>query len=136
MSLIIKKNTTFKIPRTGSGAPAPTTLPLSTPLLYISGISFTESNPYFRNPAISNPLIRNSNTLWLSSTAGYLTNFAGFWFIYVSCEIYNEEEAGWEQGSRNVCFNPSSSTSIPLTGWSNENEYFTVAGTPIISTTP
>jgi hypothetical protein len=136
MSLIIKKNTTFKIPRTGSGAPAPTTLPLSTPLLYISGISFTESNPDFRNPAISNPLTRSSNTEWAGSTAGYLLNFGGFWFIYVSCEIYNQEEGAWEQGNRDVCFNASSSTSIPLTGWSNNNEYFTVAGTPIISTTP
>jgi hypothetical protein len=135
MSLIIKKNTTFKIPRTGSGAPI-TTLPLSTPLLYISGISFTEINPYFRNPAISNPLTRNSNTQWSGSTAGYLIYFAGFWFVYVSCQIYNEEEGVWQQESRDVCFNSSSSTSIPLTGWSNNNEYFTVAGTPIISTTP
>jgi hypothetical protein len=44
MSLIIKKNTTFRIPRTGSGAS--TTLPLSTPVIYINGRQFNKDGNY------------------------------------------------------------------------------------------
>ena len=133
MSLIIKKNTTFKIPRTGSGAP--TTLPLSTPNIYISGLTFTDNNPSYRGAFIGNPYIRQSNTFWASSTGGSLI-YGDAWYIYCGCEEYFSEDDAWFNAAVPIAINSSSFASIPLTGWTLDQSIFTVAGTVIISTTP
>jgi len=135
MSLIIKKNTTFKIPRTGSGAP--TTLPLSTPNLYLSGLSFTNNYDNYVNPTFGNPLVKQSNTVWSSnsSPSGLLVSFGNVWYLYVGCEQYSEEE-GWQYATVEVAQNYSGTASIPLSGWIYIQSAFTVAGTLVISTTP
>jgi hypothetical protein len=135
MSLIIKKNTTFKIPRTGSGAP--TTLPLSTPNLYLSGLSFTANYDNYINPTFGNPLVRQSNTVWggVNSPAGLLVSFGNVWYLYVGCEQYTEEE-GWQYSVAEMAQNYSGTASIPLTGWIYIQNAFAIIGTLVISTTP
>jgi hypothetical protein len=135
MSLIIKKNTTFKIPRTGSGAP--TTLPLSTPNLYLSGLSFTANFDNYINPTFGNPLIRQSNTVWggVNSPAGLLVSSGNVWYLYVGCEQYTEEE-GWQYSFAEMAQNYSGTASIPLTGWIYIQTAFAITGTLVISTTP
>jgi hypothetical protein len=128
MSLIIKKNTTFKIPRT---AVAPTTLPLGTPTLYFSGISLADDAEYsgmtFDNPwgwfAFSNQ--------WNSSNfISQLYYSAGAWNFFI--QGYRIE-FGFI-GTRLACTNTAPSTSLPLFGWVNQS--WVTGGTLVISTTP
>jgi hypothetical protein len=139
MSLIIKKNTTFKIPRTGSGAPI-TILPLSTPNLYVSGLSVIIPPEYtnYANPTFGNPLVRQSNTVWGSngSSGGVLVYAGGTWYLNVGIEQYSEED-GWTNQTFQVATNTASGASIPLTGWVNYNSGgILIEGTVVLSTTP
>ena len=137
MSLIIKRNTTFKIPRTGSGAP--TTLPLSTPNLYVSGLSVIIPPEYtnYANPTFGNPLVRQNNTIWGSNGSyGGLLVYSGFWYLYIGIEQYSEED-GWTNQTFQVATNTASGASIPLTGWViNNSGGITIGGTVVLSTTP
>jgi hypothetical protein len=138
MSLIIKKNTTFKIPRTGSGAP--TTLPLSTPNLYVSGLSIIIPPEYtnYANPTFGNPLIRQNNTTWTNgaSYGGFLLSSQNVWYLYVGIEQYSEED-GWQNQTFQVALNYEGTASIPLTGWVTTNSGgIAIQGTVVLSTTP
>jgi hypothetical protein len=135
MSLIIKKNTTFKIPRTGSGAP--TTLPLSTLNLYLSGLEFTNNYDNYINPDFGNPLSKQSDTVWGGNgyISGILVSFQNVWYLYVGCEQYTEED-GWQPAAVEVAQNYSGTASIPLSGWIYIQSTFTITGTLVISTTP
>ena len=113
---------------------APTTLPLSTPNIYISGLTFTDNDPSYRGAFIGNPCIRQSNTYWASSTGGFLL-YASVWYLYAGCETYNSED-GWYNAAVPVATNLSAGTAIPLTGWMLDQSIFIVAGAVVISATP
>jgi hypothetical protein len=98
MSLIIKKNTTFKIPRAGSGAP--TTLPLSTPVIYINS---------------DGPFNRINDEAWGYNGPnppdgyGYALRYDGFrweWYYYNN----NDEQI-------TLSSNTTNGSAIPLLGW-------------------
>jgi hypothetical protein len=138
MSLIIKKNTTFKIPRTGSGAP--TTLLLSTPNVYVSGLSVYIPPEYtnYANPTFGNPLVRQNNTNWSANASygGLLVSYQNVWYLYVGMEQYTEED-GWQNITFEVARNYLSTASIPLTDWSLINSGgIIISGTVVLSTTP
>lgn len=72
MSLIIKKNTTFKIPRTGSGAPS------GIPVASTNTINVVDNVGYNGTIALS----KSSSTL-------YFANIGGFNYSQVYCEPYS-----------------------------------------------
>jgi len=111
---------------------APTTLPLSTPNIYISGLTFTDSNPDYRGAFLDNIYYRQSNTMW--SNNGFLL-YGSVWYLYAGCEAYNSED-GWYNAAVLVARNLSAGTAIPLTGWTLDQSIFTVAGAVVISATP
>jgi hypothetical protein len=129
MSLIIKKNTTFKIPRTGSGAPSG--ISLTAPTLYLSGLSFNPLPPW-TNVYFSNPYSLSSPGVWLDPTGqGQIFYFSlnGLWIVLA----YGDTEEG--QSPVSVAYITAPSTSLPTTGWINDTNV-EVYGTLIISTTP
>jgi hypothetical protein len=137
MSLIIKKNTTFKIPRTGSGAS--TTLPLSTPNLYFSGLTFY--NPYsvgvtYYDINFQNPYTRDSNELWRGGRYAYaqdqLNYVGGSWNLMANCNL--DDGYDYYESTIVVATNSAPSSAIPLIGWVNQGSV--MAGTLVISTTP
>ena len=73
MSLIIKKNTTFKIPRTGSGAPS------GIPVASTNTINVVDNVGYNGTIALS----KSSSTL-------YFANIGGFNYSQVYCEPYSD----------------------------------------------
>ena len=107
MSLIIKKNTTFKIPRTGSGTP--TTLPLSTSTFTITNqIAGWNNNGQYTKDILNRWLFDNSgndgNVYGVDSST-----YGGLWAVY-----YIDPEGS----TYDLAFNPAPLTSIPLNGWS------------------
>jgi hypothetical protein len=135
MSLIIKKNTIFKIPRTGSGAP--TTLPLSTPSLYLSGLSFADNDPNYRFPFFSNPYNKYNDpfTFWGGFTAGILIYNGIGWEFSIGCD-YNDGDNGWVYGYALVAYKISDGMSIPTSGYTLVSNIFITSGTLVISATP
>jgi hypothetical protein len=143
MSLIIKKNTTFKIPRTGSGVP--TTLPLSTPNLYFSGLilnqDFFDGSVHILSSRFANPYTRVSNTLWAGQRYPYggdNLNFsggvAGEWRLGVNCYI----DDGYDTFEANITIATiynANGLSIPLIGW-EYNTDIVLGGSLIISANP
>ena len=128
-NLNLKKNTTFKIPRT---AVAPTTLPLGTPTLYFSGISLADGGDW-SGMTFDNP--------WSWAVFGGSSwdppNFIGQ--LYHDGTAWNLQIQGFYipygfNTSRLACKNTAPSTSLPLFGWVNEP--WVIAGTLVISTTP
>jgi hypothetical protein len=113
------------------------TLPLSTPNLYFSGLTFTEPNPDYRGAFFGNPYIRQNDSTWSSSTGGLLVfyAYAGTWNLYVGCE-FNDPENGWINSNEVVAIKSSDGTSIPLKGWILLQSPFIVAGTLVVKTTP
>jgi len=109
MSLIIKKNTTFKIPRTGSGAP--TTLPLSTLSLHISGAG-SGAGAYLKVPTAIwwqfDDYLISGNVYNLAFNFGVRTN--NIWELYLTDSADNDTV---------LSTNLSSGSEIPLTGWSS-----------------
>jgi len=118
----------------GGGA-APTTLPLSTPNLYISGLSFIDNDPDYRYPFFSNPYSKVSNSFWAGFTAGNLIYFGGSWRFSIGCD-YLDPDNGWVYGSAQVAYKASDGTSIPTGGYSLDSSIFITSGTLIISATP
>ena len=133
MSLIIKKNTTFKIPR---AAVAPTTLPLGTPTLYFSGISLADGGAWsgmtFGNAwewvPFLNEWYNNNGTAWLS-----WNNYGGSKWTYKVRGIL-DFGGGTVSTVRVACTNSAPAGDLPLFGWVNEP--WVTAGTLVISTTP
>ena len=123
--------------KVGGGA-APTTLPLSTPTLYFSGLSipysFVDGNTFF-NIRFEQPYSRNSNTQWRSTYYPYDTSrleYTTKWTLYISCQV----DDGFDvfDASIVVCENSGSGSTIPLIGWTNAS--WVTSGTLVISTTP
>jgi hypothetical protein len=105
MSLIIKKNTTFKIPRAGSGAP--TTLPLST-------TTFTITNSvggYACNGQYGKGLFA-----WFFDNTGNdgLAYVVRYGFYGAKWSLYWQDTDNF---TGEISENTGSSTAIPLTGW-------------------
>jgi len=124
--------------REGQVTPAaPTTLPLSTPNLYFSGLTFGTENPDVTNVQFKNPYERQSNTTWQDQAQGFEGNlqfYQGFWILYASADLFNPDE-GWVDGYVQVCYCASNGSSIPLNGWVNGGGNINVTGTLVISTT-
>jgi hypothetical protein len=105
MSLIIKKNTTFKIPRTGSGTP--TTLPLST-------TTFTITNPvagYACNGQYGKGLYGWGFDNSANDGLGYQVRYG---FFGAKWSLFWIDSDGF---SGEISSNSAPSTSIPLIGW-------------------
>jgi hypothetical protein len=122
-----------------SGGAAPTTLPLSTPNLYFSGLTFY--NPYsagitYYDINFQNPYTRYSNELWRGGRYVYgqdqLNYVGGSWNLMAHC--YIDDGYDYYEGATIVATNFAPSSAIPLTGWVNEGNV--LSGTLVISTTP
>jgi hypothetical protein len=121
-----------------SGGAAPTSLPLSTPNLYFSGLTFGTENPDVTNVQFKNPYARQDDTSWydlMQGNEGILLFNQGSWVLFASADLFNPDE-GWLDGYVQVCFCVSDGSSIPLTGWVNGGGSINVTGTLVISTTP
>jgi hypothetical protein len=116
---------------------APTSLPLSTPNLYFSALTFVP-NASYRNTNFVNPYQRQSNTYWREQVQnlGSLSFNGSFWILYANSEIYDYENNEWTSYVGQVAYCAGDGSSIPLTGWVNGGGSFTVNGTLVISTTP
>ena len=129
MSLIIKKNTTFKIPRT---AVAPTTLPFgaATPTLYFSGLVMPDGGGW-------TGMTYDNAWSWYGGS-DYLSNSgAGLFFHNGTNWLYRARGTFTELGiqlMRDTCKNSAPAGNIPLLGWVNEP--WVTGGTLVISTTP
>jgi hypothetical protein len=127
MSLIIKKNTTFKIPRTGSGAPSG--ISLTAPTIYVSGLTF-ENGGYYYNGNLYSPYTLYTPGYWNDAyQVGFVVYFGGQWRFSTYAQGDGDEAAL-------VATNTAPATSLPTTGWTNTNANLIVFGTLVISTTP
>lgn len=128
----------LSVPRVGGGA-APTTLPLSTTNLYVSGMSFSVPPDYagvYFNPRLGSPLVKQSNTVWSTEGNGALLLYgSGTWTLYGNVEQLSEE-SGMSDQTFPVATNTASGASIPLTGWVNYVGNFDPTGTLVVSPTP
>jgi len=125
----------------GGGA-APTTLPLSTPNLYFSGLTFnipwvdSGYTYYIDTYYFSEAYVRNSNTQWRGGYFGYVQDQFSYdgsiWNLRVKCQV----DDGYDSfdSTISVATNSASGTAIPLTGWQNQG--IVLSGTLIIRTTP
>jgi hypothetical protein len=117
MSLIIKKNTTFKIPRTGSGAPSG--IPYSTLQIILSGFNDTRIGVDRTSPiTLTKRTAFGFPNEWGSSgdegyyVYVYRSNSSGTWGVLL--QQFGEDGFG----SYVSATNPSTSNSeIPTTGW-------------------
>jgi hypothetical protein len=111
MSLIIKKNTTFKIPRTGSGAPSGIVVATTTNVIVTfgdtSGINYARDNyPTYTYYFVTAP-IESINFCSLS-----------FNFSIPNTWVLQQYSAGEESSLVIAATNPSTDGSIiPTTGW-------------------
>ena len=119
---------------------APTTLPLSTPNLYFSGLTFY--NPYSEYSStysyinFDNPYTRYSNEIWRGGRYAYvqeqLDYVGGSWNLRANCNVSDPYDS--YETTILVATNSASSSAIPLTGWVNQASV--LSGTLVISTTP
>jgi hypothetical protein len=129
MSLIIKKNTTFKIPR---ASVAPTTIPFgaATPTLYFSGLVMPDdaewTGMYYDNPWT----FYFFGDYYMSDSGVGIFYHDGIKWEYKARGTYTEYGI---QLMRLACTNSSPAGAIPLTGWVNESW---CGGSLVISTTP
>lgn len=125
----------------GGGA-APTTLPLSTPNLYFSGLTFNtpwidaQYTIYIDTYYFSQAYARNSNTQWRGGYFAYIQDQLSY-----NGSIWNlTAKASFDDGydvfdaAISVATNNASGTAIPLTGWQNQG--IVSSGTLVIRTTP
>jgi len=127
MSLIIKKNTTFKIPRTGSGTPSG--ISLTAPTIYVSGLTFGNGG-YYYNGNLYSPYTLYTPGYWSDAyQVGFVTYGGGGWGFRTYAQGDGDEAAL-------VATNTAPATSLPTTGWTNTNANLIVFGTLVISTTP
>jgi hypothetical protein len=133
-----KKGINLYVPRKRISA-TPTTLPLSTPNLYFSGLTFY--NPYsvgvtYYDINFQNPYTRNSNELWRGGRYAYvqdqLNYVGGSWNLMANC--YIDDGYDYYETSIVVATNSAPSSAIPLAGWVNQGSV--MAGTLVIRTTP
>jgi hypothetical protein len=124
---------------------APTTLPLSTPNLYFSGLilnqDFFDGSVHILSSRFVNPYTRDSNLLWKGGRyvyGGENLNFsggvAGEWRLGVNCYI----DDGYDIFEANITIATiynANGLSIPLIGW-EYNTNIVLGGSLIISTTP
>jgi hypothetical protein len=98
MSLIIKKNTTFKIPRTASGAPSG--IPISTGTIIVLTVAATSA-------AIVGSYNKQSDTEWWWGSDYYL-RYDGTWY-------FQNEDTG------STSYHPTGTNPnfIPNTGWND-----------------
>jgi hypothetical protein len=125
-----------------SGGGAPTTLPLSTPNLYFSGLTFNSpwvdgANTYYIDTYyFTQAYARNSNTQWRGGYFAYVQDQLSYngsiWNLTVKCQV-DDGYDGFESAI-SVATNNASGTAIPLTGW--QNQAIVLSGTLVISTTP
>jgi hypothetical protein len=124
---------------------APTTLPLSTPTLYFSGLilnqDFYDGSTRILYTNFANPYQRVSNILWVGQRYGLGAdnlNFGGGsngeWRVSANC--YIDDGYDFFESAINVAtvYNQNGSA-IPLIGW-QYNTDVVLAGTLVISTTP
>jgi len=123
MSLIIKKNTTFKIPRTGSGAPS------GFPNVGADGQQISVTTPYPEFNGIYTKVSSGNEAGYINASrvydGPYISNGS-----YVSQLVFNTDANRWEIGGvsdwsgdgnfwAEFFSNPSSNQNvIPTTGWS------------------
>jgi hypothetical protein len=131
-----KKGINLYVPRKRISA-APTTLPLSTPNLYFSGLTFVPNEQY-RNGNFINPYQKQSDTLWRAQNQSFGRLFfsQNYWLLRVNMEVYDEEYGSWIPYDGQAAYCASNGSSIPLIGWQYGGSGFTVNGTLVISTTP
>ena len=101
MSLIIKKNTTFKIPRTGSGAPS--AVPSSTQTVIVNGSGYAGgwSGTY--------SMLSPPSPYWRTANEALVLDFTGASWRFID----SDTGSGLQ--------NPSSNGSyIPTTGWTDD----------------
>ena len=121
-----------------SGGAAPTTLPLSTPNLYFSGLTFAASYADANSFQFLNPYAKTENPPNLQWNGSDFDNFfsllywsaANKWKLTCGCYDADSNPTNIE-----CAYNLADETAIPLTGWQYTSG-LVVSGTLVISTTP
>jgi hypothetical protein len=120
------------------GASAPTTLPISTPTLYFSGLTFADTygggdsfhfeNPYSKYVQPPDLIWRGNNFFSFYSQLSWQSSVG--WAL--SCALY---DADGQPSNVQCASNSANGTAIPLTGWQYTSG-LVLSGTLVISTTP
>ena len=128
LSLNIGLNNGRKLPL-GGGA-APSGISLTAPTIYVSGLTF-EDGANFYGGNLYSPYTLLSSGYWQDTyNVGSVTNSGGTWFFYTYAVQDGSPAAAL------VATNTAPATSLPTTGWANNQNDLTVSGTLVISTTP
>jgi hypothetical protein len=116
-----------------SATPAPSDISLTAPEIYFSGL--TISNGFdWTDPNFYSPYTLQTTGVWVSSAPfpnGSVFNFGGIWYLKVPAT-----DPDGNPNSAEVATITAPATSLPRTGWVNVQDYLTVSGTLVISTTP
>jgi hypothetical protein len=129
MSLIIKKNTTFKIPRTGSGAPSGLPYSSTNSINLVDASYPVQSNNYPKIAGYSNYTddigITTTNQFGQTINGSIPNGYVLFVFNVTSnrwefgfYESYGDGGLAWYNGYANFSSNPSTNQNfIPTSNW-------------------
>jgi hypothetical protein len=127
LSLNIGLNNGRKLPF-GGGA-APSGISLTAPTIYVSGLTF-EDGANFQSGVLYSPYTLLSSGYWNDVYGTGFVTYSGSWLFYTFAI-----QEGSPVGAL-VATNTAPATSLPTTGWVNNQNDLTVSGTLVISTTP
>jgi hypothetical protein len=132
-----KRGINLYVPRRSSASRVPTTLPISTPTLYFSGLTFAGDFGGGNSFGFVNPYeIVPGTGQWHGQRYAEFYSQLSYsavskWLLTVGC--YGNED---DQPTNIQCaFNVANGAAIPLTGWTYQSG-LVVGGTLVISTTP
>ena len=121
------------IRKVGGGA-APSGISLTAPTIYASGLTFQDQGS-FSSGSLNNPYSLTSPGQWLDSSGIANVYYQiGLGWTFYSYSIFTAEEPA--AAAAYVASNSAPSTSLPTTGWVNNQSDLIVSGTLVISTTP
>jgi len=125
-----KKGINLYVPTRRRVSAVPSTIPLTAPTIYVSGLSLQDKGSYY-NGGVYNPYTLQTPGFW-----GDALNYNGYVAYTTQWELYVYADSGGESTAALVATNTAPSTSLPTTGWINTNRDLIVSGTVVISTTP
>jgi len=126
-----KRGINLYVPTRRRVSAVPSTIPLTAPTIYLSGLGFQDQDPYYSGE-LKSPYTLVGNGIWQDSFfRGYVEHFNFEWRV-AAYAIFEGEATGVIVATNTT----APSTSLPRTGWTNRSDEIGVYGTLVISTTP